>query len=161
MPAKSRAGTRVRPLPDWYASDLCAGHSVQNAVGGQVSNISLYNNAKDGSVLRVYMVDLFVNLTSTVRYETFYGVPPTTLEVEALGSIDPRIGSVWGLIYHGATASCFSTARGATVVLTGQTKTIAPGWPLAIVPPGYGFNLETGSINTQLEAGIFWLVSAD
>lgn len=154
----SPLGVVNRPVPDWFASSLSGGHIVSNAVAGQVSYAGLYNNASDGSVIRVYGVNFNLSSTSFVLFEVFQGQGGALYNLDgAYGSIDPRIGATWGQTTAFASAVCLGTHIGGISGFTGTSHTYAPGWPLAVISPGYSFALQVRNQNITIECALWWL----
>lgn len=154
----SPPGVVNRPVPDWFASSLSGGHVVQGAVVGQNSYAGVYNNASDGSVIRVYGVNFSVNSNTFVYFEVFQGQQGTIYNADgAYGSIDPRIGTTWGQTINFASAVCLGTHVGGISAFNGVSHTYAPGWPLGVISPGYTFALQVRNTNITIEAAFFWL----
>lgn len=151
-------GVVNRPVPDWFASSLSGGHVVQNAVAGQNSYVGIYNNASDGSVIRVYGVAFFLNNSSFVYFEVFQGQQGSIYNADGeYGSIDPRVGSTWGQTINFSSAVCLGRHIGGISGYGSIVNQYAPGWPIGIVPAGYTWALQTRSQQVTIEAGIFWL----
>lgn len=152
-------GVTSRPLPDRYASQLAGGEVYQSGVGGQLSYVGVYNNAVDGSVLRIYSIHLAVSASSKVTWGWKSGNPGTLFTAtQPYGAIDGRAGTLPGQLITLTSAVCVSTHIGGLSALTGAASYFAPGWPLAIIPPAYSFLVEVANVNTYIECGIGWLV---
>src|SRR5258708_2720867 len=84
-------GSVVRNPPDWFARYLMgAFFSNGPCVGNRTINI-LYNNASDGSVLRVYGLNLQVGSNTGVLFKSIQGVAGALQTGEGKpGPIDPR-----------------------------------------------------------------------
>lgn len=151
-------GVVSRPVPDWFSSYMSGGHALQAAVAGQNSYIGVYNNASDGSVMRVYAITPNCSSATFVYLETIQGQPGTLYTADnPYGAIDPRIGATWGQLFTFTSAVCIGTHLSAVVAQANTDRMFAPGWPLAIVPPGYSFALQTRNVNVQIESGFWWL----
>jgi hypothetical protein len=153
-------GSVIRPVPDWFASSLSGGHAIQGAVAGQNSYVGIYNNASDGSVIRIYATDFGVSANSFVYFEVFQGQQGTLYNADgAYGSINPSVGTTWGQTINFASAVCLGSHVGGRQGFAGQDTFHAPGWPLGIIPPGYTFALQVRNTNITIE-GAFWWLSA-
>lgn len=151
-------GVVNRPVPDWFASSLSGGHVVQGNVAGQNSYVGIYNNASDGSIIRVYGVNFNISANSFVYFEVFQGQQGTIYNADgAYGSIDPRMGATWGQTINFSSAVCLGTHIGGISGFTGVSHTYAPGWPLGIISAGYTFALQVRNQNITIEAAFFWL----
>jgi hypothetical protein len=156
MPATRRSGVKTRPLPDWYASDLSGAFQSLAACPAHYQVYGLYNDARDGSILKVYAVDLFTPTTSTIYFNLVQGNPGTVIAT-TWGSIDPLVGKLWGLpITVGLTVQIGQNIGGLTMQAT-VPRLYAPGWPIAVIQPGWSFLLHPNAVNTEQDSTIWWL----
>lgn len=159
MLANLPLGVIARSLPDRFASKLAGGEAYQNAVVGQVSYVGIFNNASDGSVLRIYSVHLAVSASTRITWGSAQGNPGTLFTAtQPYGAIDSSSPALPGQLITATSAVCISTHVGGLSALTGAASFYAPGWPLAIIRPGYSFLVETSNVNTYVECGMVWLV---
>lgn len=151
-------GVTSRPLPDKYASLLSGAHAVQGAVSAQNSYVGIYNNATDGSVLRIYAVDISVSANTFVYFEWVSGNPGTLYTADgAYGASDPRVYATPGQAIIFSSAVCVGQHLGGLSMFAGTGRTYAPGWPIAVIPPTYAFLLQNRNTNIVIEAAIWWL----
>src|SRR6266852_3425650 len=141
MPATRRSGVRTRPLPDWYSSDLSAAYQVLAACPGHFQVFGLYNNATDGSVLKVYAVEIYSDTTIGINFSSVDGKAGGTVTT-TWGPIDPTLGKPPGLpITVGSTVQ-LGTNFGGIEAQQNTPRFFAPGWPFAIVRPNKSFLLQ-------------------
>ena len=158
MIAQFPIGVTSRPLPDRFGSLLSAGHVIQGSVVGQNSYVGVFNNAMDGSVLRIYWVSIGVSANTFVYFEWVSGNPGTLYTGDGTyGAIDPRIQSTPGQTINFSSAVCVGTHLGGLSAIANTVMNWAPGFPLAIIPPGYSFLLQVRNTNITIEAAIGWL----
>ena|SRR5712692_6966903 len=158
MLAQLPIGVISRPLWDWFGSLFSAGPALQNPAAGQNSYIGVFNNATDGTVLRIYSVDLYVATTSFVYMEWVSGNPGTLYTTESpYGPIDPRTHTTPGQMIVFNSAVCVGAHLGKILVNGGSGRNHSPGFPLAIIPPGYSFLCQVKNQNLGLEGAIWWL----
>ncbi len=151
-------GVIARSLQDRFASRLSGGYAIQGNVAGQQSYTGLFNNATDGSFLRVYQVEAGVSANTFVIFEYVSGNPGTLYTgASPYGAIDPTVGKTPGQTIIFTSPVCLGTHIGGVEANAGQRTSYAPGWPIGIVPPGYSFVMQTVNQNIVLETGIVWL----
>lgn len=144
-------GSVVRTPPDWFARYLFGAGAVNGPCVGNVVGVALYNNATDGTVLRVYGLNLFCNATNRLFFKTFAGSSGTPFTGKgAPGPIDPRTPVQPGLLYTQATAAGVGIPVGFYTVAANTIYDLAPGYPLAVVPSNYSFSVETENTNVQI-----------
>ncbi len=151
-------GVTARSLPDRLASVMSGAYAKQSAVAGQASSIGIYNNATDGTVLRIYGVSLFVSGNTFIHFEWIPGNPGTLYTQRSpFGVIDPRSYTTPGQPITFTSSLCVGQHAGGIAGILNGVNRWAPGWPLAIIPPTYSFLLQTDNQQIQLEGGMFWL----
>lgn len=151
-------GVTSRPLADRFGSLLSAGHAVQSGATGNNSYVGVYNNATDGTVLRIYAVSIGVAGNQFVYFEWVSGNPGTLYTGDgAYGAVDPRAYATPGQMITFNSAVCVGSHIGGLICQAGSPSTYAPGWPLAVIPPSYSFLLQGRNQNNTVEASIFWL----
>ena len=151
-------GVINRSLQDRFSSLLSGGPFNQAGAAGNNSYGGVYNNATDGSVLRIYAVSLYTSVVSFVFLEWVSGNPGTLYTTESpYGPIDPFTHTTPGQMIAFNSAVCLGSHLGKIVVNPTTGATYAPGWPLAIIPPGYSFLCQAKNSNLGLEGAIWWL----
>ncbi len=161
MPATRRSGTRVRSLPDWYIADLVGCHAEQVATAAVLSLAGIYNNATDGTCLRVYSVDLWSNIQTEVAFETVKGQALAAWLGDTFGPIDVTSGSVWGFPIAGTSAVCLGRHQSGMTLSANAGRALAPGFPIGFIRPGYSWLCETQTVNGSLIVDIFYLQTSE
>lgn len=151
-------GSVVRPAPDWFARFLMGAWATNGPCVGNLTSIFLYNNASDGSVLRVYGLNIAVGSSCQVFLKKFQGNTGNIVTgIGAPAPIDPRAPMQWGQLYTQAQATPLGIGFGAITAFGNTTYDLAPGHPLGIIPPGWSMGLETNITNVILDGGFRWL----
>lgn len=156
MPARANTGTRIRSLPDWYTQDLMGADQTVTACPGHYQVFGLYNNANDGSVLKVYAVEVFNTATAHIHFSLIPGKAGPSV-VTTYGPIDSLPSPGWGIPITVGSAVQIGTNIGGLVVVASVPRNYAPGWPIAIVRPNFSFLLQPDSAGTELDASLWWL----
>lgn len=151
-------GTVVRHPADWFSTLLAGGWANNGPCVGNRTGIGLYNDATDGSVIRVYGISVNVGTNGDLGLKSFQGTNGVRFTGEgAPAYIDPRQGTPWGQIWTQATASGVGKQVGGRVALMGFVYDWDEPYPLAIIPPGYTWSVETVSTNIQMYCAFRWL----
>lgn len=151
-------GSVVRTPPDWFARYLMGGWGTTGPCAGNLTSIILFNNATDGSVLRVYGLNLAVGAATQLFFKSFPGSTGNLVTgVGAAAPIDPRTPAQPGQIYTLAQATPKGVGSGGVTIFPNTTLDLAPGYPLAIVPPQFSFSVESNVANIIVDAGFRWL----
>lgn len=136
-------------------------------MGGQGSNgpcvgnhdsVSLYNNATDGAVLRVYGFNINVGTSCQILFKKISGTVGILVpDGVAASAIDPRTPQQPGQIWRYSTATPQGVGFGGVTCFANIDYDFNFGYPIAIVPPTYTFGLEPSTTNTAITASFRWL----
>jgi hypothetical protein len=160
MPARRRDGVRSRPLPDYYPDDLVAFRANSPLVAGQVPVAGVYNNATDGTIFKIYSLQLFSTSLMDLNFQWAIGKPLPTYTVAEIGSINPLIGTTWGISIAGTVAVCLGNHRSGVTLQQNGVMNLYTGFPLAIVPPHYSFLVEGATAGTAINVAGYFLQCA-
>ena len=159
MPVRAPIGVVSRSAYDFFSPFLAGAECVQTNVAAQNSYCELFNNAVDGSVLRVYGVDVFVTGNTFVFYEVYFGQHSTgSGSVQPYGAIDPRSGTLPGIVGGFTSAVCLGTHLGGLNMIANVNRGDIRTSPLAVIPPGYSFALQVANQNITIQCAIYWAV---
>lgn len=151
-------GVTSRSLVDKYASWFSGGPFNNNGLAGNNAYAGVFNNAIDGTVLRIYAVEVLTQAVDFVYLEWVAGNPGTLYTAESpYGAIDPRTYTTPGQIITFNSTLCVGSHIGKILTQTNVRTNYAPGWPLGIIPPNYSFLLQSKNTGTSLEGAIWWL----
>lgn len=156
-------GVLVRPAPDWFDDHVAYGGFTAQYVGGDhFGLISLYNNASDGSSLKVYGVAVGADGGGGHSAWVDFGVPLGTL----VGSCRPLRADLavpWGQIYQAqqligaALPNPFTVP--AIVAFLGSSgfdcMTYFSLFPMFIIPAGYALH-SVNNFGSALLGASFW-----
>src|SRR5260370_2216405 len=105
---------------------------------GHFQVFGLFNNAKDGSILKVYSVDIFNTLQNFIHFSLIQGNPGINVGT-TYGSIDPLSSKLWGQPFTSGSAVLLGTDIGGITVQASVSRNYTPGWPAAKLQPGWSF----------------------
>lgn len=135
---------------DWNV-EQAAKLSAFVTAGGNFAQVSLYNNATDGSALGVYGWNVGASLSTSDIYFNFLKGPQGTFEFSAV-AIDPSITPPFGQVYVATPAAAaaqstwlYQTVRGAfqsTQFTRSARFVILPGYSLCVNSNNVGVNLN-------------------
>jgi hypothetical protein len=150
-------GTYVRNSSDWFSDLLVAGSITEFAVNGKFGFIGLYNDAIDGSILQLLSLYFWVqSATASARFTYTSGVNGT-IYPGSWQMMNPLQAQRAGSLTHGTTNSAVASWW---VGLGGNNQPFlfSPGHPIATIPPGYTFAINSDTSNTAITASFYWLV---
>lgn len=156
MPGK---GVVIRPLPDWDFNDVSTGGIYVPGNAADVFFVGLFNDANDGSSLLVYALS-FGDGEITKPFYTYQIQGP-------IGSAQPDDAPIVsgnpdlpGVCYSGVQSDLTQKAGFAIPIYAQEGLAFwAPGFPLAIIKPGYQWNIyNLRSPTSELCVSFFWLV---
>lgn len=155
--ARTPKGTYARNTPDWFVDRLCFGSGQVNGGGGGAGlSIQLFNNTDIGEYLFLY--GLWVNDFNNEQLFAQVNAGPIGSPFQNCYSVVGGRPTPAGVVYTGATPA------GADLIhqpLTWQgnqpSAPILPSFPLAVIPPGYGFLIYNGFSSAAIIAS-FWYV---
>ena len=156
--ARQPKGSYVRNTPDWFVNRLCFGSGqVNGGSGGAGLSIQLYNDTNVGEYL--YLYGLWVNDSNSEQLFAQVSQGQVGTAFQKCYSVVGGRATPAGLINTGATPA------GADLInqpLTWQgnqpTAPILSQFPLAVIPPTYGFTIYNGFSAAAIIAS-FWYVS--
>lgn len=155
-------GSVVRTPQDFFARNLVGAQATNGPCVGNHTGIGIYNNASDGSVIRVYFIQYEVSPATLIYFKLIQGaVGGLQGGIGTPGAIDPRTPAQAGQIYAWATAAGQGVAAGGVSAEANIVYTKATGWPLGVIPPGYTWGLETNTTNVTLIAWFEFLTLYD
>jgi hypothetical protein len=157
MPARRNSGVIVRKLPDWFSADMAGLHAGQGGVGGQLSEIGVYNNANDGTVLRVYALSILTGANTHVNFEYVLGKAGATWNETFVSLGYPTTPTAWGIPMAFTSAVCLGSHFGGIEMAANNPRDFAPGWPIAVVQPNWSWIMETNNAGITLECSWWYL----
>ncbi len=162
-------GVLTRPAPDWFDDKLgCGGYTMQNSNSSGWVNyvaVSLYNNANDGSMLKVYGIAAGTSIGTTSSVFSIYGTLGTF--VENCSSIRPDVAPPFGQIYQATTVELtvgdpnpyiYPPLLGLIGLGFGGSNLLSP-FPLFIVPVGYSLIVVNNFSADQIGASFWYQVT--
>ncbi len=151
-------GSVVRPPPDWFGRHLMGAWATQGPCVGAISIIGLYNNASDGSVIRVYGLNYAAGAATQIYFTKYQGTLGTLATGLATpGMMYPGAPLEWGQVWTLPSAASQGTVFGAVTAFGNVAYDLAPGYPLGIITPGWTFALQTNVTNIILNVGFRFL----
>lgn len=152
-------GSVVRTPPDWFARYLMGGGAHNGPCVGNLTGVGVYNNATDGSVIRVYGINYGLGASTQLVFKLVSGNGGGTLYSGATkgAPIDPRTPQQPGQIYTWATAAGVGVPFWQVTAYTSAQYTLFPGHPIAIVPGNCAFNAECAQANVGMDISLVWL----
>ena len=160
---RNPAGVLVRIGPDWFDDNVGYGGFTALFVGGDhFGLISLYNNASDGSSLKVYGITVGADGGGGASAWVAAGIPLGTL-VGTCNPLRPDLGIPWGQIYQdqilggGALPNPFAVPANAAFLGTSgfDCFTYLSPFPLFIIPAGYAL-MTVNNFGSALLGASFW-----
>jgi hypothetical protein len=150
-------GILTRPLPEWYVRFAATGGYSLNVPFLNFPFVGLFNDAIDGSSLWVYGLTASINTPSNRMWWNIEKGPNGTL----LGQGTPVVSDVAALpgqIFYGAytvlpTAATPFTWQSNTL----QDSTLFPGFPLAVLRPGYQMSVTADAAPSAITGGFYWV----
>jgi hypothetical protein len=148
-------GTWTHSTPDWFTDQLAFGSGQNNGAAGSVS-IQLFNNSEPAVYFYLYGLQVDYGVSGQLYAQINEG-PQGTFFNNCFPVIADR-GQPPGAVYSGASPS------GASLIAIPWTwqgdQPTAPyfsPFPMAVIPPGYGFLIYNGFGSAALIA-TFWYV---
>ena len=154
-------GAYVRNTPDWFFRNLnWSSGQVNGGGGGTGLSIQLFNNTQIGEYYYLYGLKV-----DSSNFQQLYGqVNAGPIGTEFLGTYpvvgDPPTPS--GQINTGGTpAGVDLISQPLTWQGDQPTDPWWPGWPIAVIPPGYGFLIYNGFASGAIIATFWWVALQD
>lgn len=161
-------GVLTRAAPDWFDERLgVGGYQLTIATGENFLLVSLYNNASDGSVLKVYAISCSGDGGGGCSAWVDMGTPPGTL-VGPCTCIRPDYAAPAGLIFQSEITTSnpfpnpFSIPPNSAFLGTSGFDSfthIAP-FPLFVIPVGYALHVTNFNAG-ELMGAAFWYQQAE
>jgi hypothetical protein len=162
-------GTMVRPAPDWFSDNLgCGGFRMPNGPATGFVNyvaVSLYNNANDGSLLKVYGISTVGDVTSSASVFAMAGTLGSF--VQSCSSIRPDKAVPFGQIFQATTVEP-DVIHPNPYVFPPLLAVLGSGYPgqthawqhpRFILPPGYSLIVVNDQSDDNIGASFVYQVA--
>lgn len=137
---------------------MMGGEDAFTAAAGQLSHLSVFNNATQGEHLYIVAFDVTLGANNGINIETgggSFGQTPSATAAAPLLANGPLLPGIMG---HFQSAACVGSHIGGTGRADILNATWRHDFPCAIIPPNYSFILETQAAAVTIVGGIWWQV---
>jgi hypothetical protein len=162
-------GVLSRLAPDWFDDHLGQGYDLVGSLAVNVFHFTvfeLFNNASDGSALKVYGVTAGADNSNGMQ--CFSAKGPFGTLIGACTAVRFDLPAPWGQIFRndtivasGSSADPYSLGRPIAGLGTGgfNVATEFADFPLFIIPPGFSLLVKNFQAGTALSCGFWYQVA--
>jgi hypothetical protein len=157
--ARRKRGAIVVGKPEWDITKMMGGALLLGGSAGQLGHNEVYNDSSSGSYLYIYSVTPAAGTISQFTIEWYKGQKATVVgafpfDYGPLVVGGPQLSGIFGAFY---SPSCVGNHIGQAASPSGGYSW-TPGYPIAVIAPGYSFCLECQTAGQAVVCGINWMV---